>query len=792
MNDRVSAAPPVQFLGPEALANFEHQFYTAPERQQHQPNPNHHREQRALKRNMSLSRRRERPHSAEGQLRSLPYSAFDAGGDHPVGQQPQLSPRESEEGPDQLLLQQKKAGFLGRVRDAFGFGRTHKHASKVQQEIQKRASLQVLPTPASTPSTTPTAAAASQTQPIPIPLPKTSARSADGSLAEGHLQHPLQQFPASFHGTSIHSDRPSRDEILQSYNQLMASGFFKAHAIQSTRQPPPGASQRVGGGRGGRGGEEEGRGGGRGGEGRRRAPPPAPLALLSSHVPPPPPHRRGHRVSLSAPNSPLFGSGTGYVPAAPPPVPTHQAPAAPLPPAAARVAATEVKPKSSWESLRDQLRGSRKRARAMDSDDNASLRSESSLRFQEQQVPPAQAPTSAPSNAAGVVAGIGRRVSKKLRKMPSIISGQIRGGADGQPSHAVEEREDPQQQHHEHGSSSQQQRRTTTKKRNGPHSYGMLQQPARNLGTGSHGRASNTHVSGLGLSCVAPRTPSTPGPIPRLRKRLVASPSSSPSSSSAATIAATSAATVAPPASSPYHKSSSHHQHRHQQQTDHHSRLQKVTRSHDVTKTTGLRQQPRQQQTTRAFETTNWEPMDVDDDEQHEMSVDDDVDAYGDENDHYEPNGEDAPHQRGECDGAEHDDQEDEAEESWLPAIDIDLRVGHLLQRGRLGVPPPTAASGFAFGALDAALAAPPTTATATPLRVVPDADTNQRRSSPPTLPRFPFDFGSSGFSSSGSSCGSPASSKRAGGVWDAENADLMVTTEEVGERAGVQYGEAL
>ncbi|KAF5250118.1 hypothetical protein FOXYS1_14943 [Fusarium oxysporum] len=36
---------------------------------------------------------------------------------------------------------------------------------------------------------------------------------------------------------------PSREEILANYHNLMASGFFSSHAIQSTRQPPPGSVQ---------------------------------------------------------------------------------------------------------------------------------------------------------------------------------------------------------------------------------------------------------------------------------------------------------------------------------------------------------------------------------------------------------------------------------------------------------------------------------------------------------------------------------------------------------------------
>ncbi|KAH7320943.1 hypothetical protein B0I35DRAFT_477480 [Stachybotrys elegans] len=35
-------------------------------------------------------------------------------------------------------------------------------------------------------------------------------------------------------------DRPTREEALANYHQLVASGFFSSHAIQSSRRPPPG------------------------------------------------------------------------------------------------------------------------------------------------------------------------------------------------------------------------------------------------------------------------------------------------------------------------------------------------------------------------------------------------------------------------------------------------------------------------------------------------------------------------------------------------------------------------
>lgn len=37
----------------------------------------------------------------------------------------------------------------------------------------------------------------------------------------------------------VSTDRPTREEAMTNYHQLVASGFFSAHAIQSTRQPGP-------------------------------------------------------------------------------------------------------------------------------------------------------------------------------------------------------------------------------------------------------------------------------------------------------------------------------------------------------------------------------------------------------------------------------------------------------------------------------------------------------------------------------------------------------------------------
>ncbi|KAM0432557.1 hypothetical protein ACHAQK_009599 [Fusarium lateritium] len=55
----------------------------------------------------------------------------------------------------------------------------------------------------------------------------------------------MEDRPAEVKATeeTLREDMPSREEILANYHNLMASGFFSSHAIQSTRQPPPGSIQ---------------------------------------------------------------------------------------------------------------------------------------------------------------------------------------------------------------------------------------------------------------------------------------------------------------------------------------------------------------------------------------------------------------------------------------------------------------------------------------------------------------------------------------------------------------------
>ena len=418
MNDRVSAAPPAQFLGPEELAIFERQFYPdgppgrppqgrSPSRSPKLiplPSPGRRRQ-----------RTRERPLSASAHLgQSQPlFRPLLRSHDATQHEQRRLSTEDAD------LGLKKSSGFLTRVRDAIGLGRRERSpaATKPQPGAEKRPSLQTEPT-----------------QPRP-------AR----HMAKSHSQSHIPQLPASFlpNGTAsgagaVGSDRPTREEIMKSYNQLMATGFFQSHAIQSTRRPPPGTRppptqaqdqppSQV--------------------EGevhltaptRPPPPPPQPKVEGGAHLaaptrsPPPPP------LPLSAEPSTPSRTSCSTMP---------DMPESPCSPRSSRTPRHSFQmqhlappprahQRSSLESLRHQLRG-RKRARP-ETDDNASADYALSVRAP---VRSDATPLSATGGSFGGIfsltangmgnsaSGFTKRVSKKLRKMPSggsTLSERLRG-----------------------------------------------------------------------------------------------------------------------------------------------------------------------------------------------------------------------------------------------------------------------------------------------------------------------------------------------------------------------------
>lgn len=201
MNDRISAAPPVQFLGPEHVSNLEKQF--------HPENVNANAPLEKTETGASHKRGKPRPMSASAQLQG--NDGGNAGADannnnHTAG---------GGSGGGKT--------FFGRVMDVFGFGRRNKIQTQQQQQqpetiVEKRTSLQQMP---------------SLSRDISIKSQSQTQTQTQTHIANLHSGLCVGSLPA---------DRPSRDEILQSYNQLMATGFFQAHAIQSTRQPAPGTS----------------------------------------------------------------------------------------------------------------------------------------------------------------------------------------------------------------------------------------------------------------------------------------------------------------------------------------------------------------------------------------------------------------------------------------------------------------------------------------------------------------------------------------------------------------------
>ncbi|KAI1781113.1 hypothetical protein F4818DRAFT_28305 [Hypoxylon cercidicola] len=328
MNDRVSATPPSQFLGPDQLKNFERQFYTE------QPNGNSHREQRGM--------RRDRPFSES----SVPEQ---------VNEQ------------QHIITHRKSTGFFGRVRDALGWNSVSRNNSAQKHEsARKHSSLQ------------------EPVQQPPLPQRPDHLRAAKSHSEMYNIPH----LPNLDNGGA----RPSRDEVMQSYNQLMATGFFQSHAIHSTRHAGPGSR----------------------GNDRRSAPPvppmPPPMPSIPGSAPcspAPPPRTSSIDATAGSPNS-LYAS-------------PYSSPQRPTGPAfRTRVAShhqrgrtpskSEVPVLQSMESNYS-LRG-RKRNRA-DTEDVGSSNVE-------------MAGTSTSSSFAQPL----KRVAKKLRKTPSstIKDGQTPDG----------------------------------------------------------------------------------------------------------------------------------------------------------------------------------------------------------------------------------------------------------------------------------------------------------------------------------------------------------------------------
>ncbi|KAI2631951.1 hypothetical protein GGR54DRAFT_7970 [Hypoxylon sp. NC1633] len=216
MNDRASATPPVHFLEPHQLKNYEKQFYNEP--------------------HMHMAQ-----HEARKIRRDRPFSESNMA--------------DQADAQDHTIIHRKSTGFFGRVRDALGWNSSSRNGNTQKQDAaRKHSSLQE-----------------------PAQRPQPPAQPEHLRAAKSHSEmYDIPQLPNS--GGS----RPSRDDVMQSYHQLMATGFFQSHAIQSTRHAGPPSR----------------------GNDRRPAPIPMPSIPGSAPCSPQPPPRISSIDATTAPNSP--------------------------------------------------------------------------------------------------------------------------------------------------------------------------------------------------------------------------------------------------------------------------------------------------------------------------------------------------------------------------------------------------------------------------------------------------------------------------------------------------------
>ncbi|KAI2625455.1 hypothetical protein GGS21DRAFT_302788 [Xylaria nigripes] len=202
MNDRTSAIPPPQFLGPEELTDYESRFYAEP-----------------ASTSEARAHRHPRPATAAAQLQATTT--------HPHDDAQELRGERHHR-----VTHKKSIGFFGRVRDALfsrattggggiaaagvtvGGGQHIGQMIEPQEVERKHTSLQ------------------ESVQDMPPILSRPEYIHAAWAQSEINI---TQMRPSPRKAV----DRPSKEEVEASYYQLMASGFFKAHAIQSTRHAPP-------------------------------------------------------------------------------------------------------------------------------------------------------------------------------------------------------------------------------------------------------------------------------------------------------------------------------------------------------------------------------------------------------------------------------------------------------------------------------------------------------------------------------------------------------------------------
>ncbi|KAL0940699.1 uncharacterized protein CTRU02_203462 [Colletotrichum truncatum] len=181
MNDRTSAAPPIDFLGPEDSSEIARRFHMdfyveAPDAGVFSPpKPHHHKSSQSL-----LSSHHQR---------------------HPVLHQPTVTYGEVKRPASSSSSNVAKKGFWGGLREKLSFVRDKDRGAK---------------------------------RPLSLDGKLLAAGGGAGGFGTGGGA-PTPAAAAMEHGAGM----PSREGIMASYQQLMKDGFFDAHAIRSTRQPPP-------------------------------------------------------------------------------------------------------------------------------------------------------------------------------------------------------------------------------------------------------------------------------------------------------------------------------------------------------------------------------------------------------------------------------------------------------------------------------------------------------------------------------------------------------------------------
>ncbi|KAM3565494.1 hypothetical protein MY1884_000199 [Beauveria asiatica] len=208
MNDRASAVPPVHFLGPDALAALE-QPASNPPRPSHETGSSSSSSSGGAWSRKTGSRLFGQVwEGVRGKLRLRPRDTAAVDGNHAK---------------KRTMTSSTMPGAPAAVISAATTTTAVTTTNAQQQQQQQHISIYTDPAERDNENDGPPASRTrSRLTTAPIDVPGATA--------------------AGFQFTGFQSARPSRDEVLTSYQQLMAAGFFQANAIPSSRHGRPGSS----------------------------------------------------------------------------------------------------------------------------------------------------------------------------------------------------------------------------------------------------------------------------------------------------------------------------------------------------------------------------------------------------------------------------------------------------------------------------------------------------------------------------------------------------------------------